>query len=167
MKTSKIKQTILSELSDMPEETFTYGDEDAARLHVSFPQLEDILSDLHNDGLIKRHNEAGVPNCKITIRGMEAIEDTQDDSESLLGGRVDAALKVLNEAQERSKGILEEGEAKHQSLKNALDNRKEDDPLPEEMGGILPASTVQLMIQRVVVQLRGEFIEALEAIKGS
>ena len=72
----------------------------------------------------------------------------------------------LHEAQERSKRLLEEAEVEQKVLEAALANYKSGEDPPAGAQGRMPPTMVKLMIQRVFVQLRGEFIEALEAIKG-
>ncbi len=170
MKTAEIKQAILKILADAdrehPERSLSFGEEDTETFGISMGAIAAILTDLHDSGHIKREYEEGVPYCKITVRGIEALEDLQGEPASPSGARLDAALAKLKEAQERSKRILEEDEAGHKRIEEGLANRKEGEDLPDGAQSFLPATTVKFMIQRAVVKLRGEFIEALEAIKG-
>lgn len=171
MKTVEIKQAILKILADAHAEdtdrSSGFGAEDVETFGVSMGAIEAILTDLHDSGYIKREYDAGVPFCKITVRGIEELENLQGEPASSTGAGIDAALAKLNDAQERSKRLLEEAEAAHKTLEEAVANRKEGEDLPAGAQSIMPTKTVILMIQRVVVQLRGEFIEALEAIKGN
>lgn len=174
MKVQKLREKVLRNLADNyrqnPRTVIKYGEDDAREFGVPLDLLDSVLEDLKDRGLIESlASNQGFYAWRITVDGLEAVEEDEDDDDGeteKLADRLEAALTGLHQAQEESKKSLAEKEEQQAALIAAVDKLKDGEDPPEELTKYVPLSTIEMLIQRAVVQLRGEFIAALEEIKG-